>query len=184
MGDRGGRTRARVRARMDGAAERRPLLQRRTFSHEPASEPVYSCVSNAHSHLPVYTNIYRIRRDIISIVEDYLSLEQLRDVRINVSVVRPLVDKLYEMDDISISAGRRFSLSSLSRLVSGLVSAAAADRRRQSTACWSTARSSCTSSRTSTTARTSTSRAPRCASWWPRASCAASTRTTTAPRAC
>lgn len=35
-------------------------------------------------------------------MEDYLSLEQLRDVRINVSVIRPLVDKLYEQDDISI----------------------------------------------------------------------------------
>lgn len=36
-------------------------------------------------------------------VEDYLSLEQLRDVRINVTVIRPLVDKFYELDDISIS---------------------------------------------------------------------------------
>lgn len=59
-------------------------------------------MTNPHSHLPVYTNIHRIRRDIISIVEDYLSLEQLRDVRINIAVVRPLVDKLYELDDISI----------------------------------------------------------------------------------
>ena len=52
--------------------------------------------------LPVYTTIHRIRRDIISVVEDYLSLDQLRDVRLNVSVIRPLVDKLYEQDDISI----------------------------------------------------------------------------------
>lgn len=35
-------------------------------------------------------------------MEDYLSLDQLRDVRINISVIRPLVDKLYEQDDISI----------------------------------------------------------------------------------
>jgi hypothetical protein len=63
---------------------------------------MFSCVSNLRSDLPVYTNIHRIRRDIISVVEDYLSLEQLRDVRINISVVRPLVDKLYAMDDISI----------------------------------------------------------------------------------
>lgn len=94
------RTRPRVQLQ---DAERRPLLaRRRTFNHEPEGEPLFSCASNPHSHLPVYTNIHRIRRDIISIVEDYLSLEQLRDVRINVSVVRPLVDKLYEMDDISI----------------------------------------------------------------------------------
>ena len=60
-------------------------------------------MTNPHSHLPVYTNIHRIRRDITSVVEDYLSLEQLRDVRINVTVVRPLVDQFYELDDISIS---------------------------------------------------------------------------------
>lgn len=81
--------------------ERRPLL-RRHVSHEPDSEPVFSCVPNPHSHLPVYTNIHRIRRDVVSIVEDYMSLEQLRDVRINISVIRPLVDKLYDLDDISI----------------------------------------------------------------------------------
>ncbi|KAK3363067.1 hypothetical protein B0T25DRAFT_29048 [Lasiosphaeria hispida] len=82
--------------------ERRPLLPHRaTFSHELDRE-MFSCYTNAHSHLPVYTNIHRIRRDIIAVVEDYLSLEQLRDVRINVSVVRPLVDKLYEQDDVSI----------------------------------------------------------------------------------
>src|SRR5689334_9882960 len=75
--------------------ERRPLLQRRMHSHEPETGPLFSCVTNKQSHLPVYTNIHRIRRDIVSIVEDYLSLEQLRDMRINVSVVRPLVDKLY-----------------------------------------------------------------------------------------
>ncbi|TPX15652.1 uncharacterized protein E0L32_004350 [Thyridium curvatum] len=82
--------------------ERRPLLERAYFSHQHDQEPVFSCFTNPHSHLPVYTNIHRIRRDIISIVEDYMTLEQLRDVRINISVVRPLVDKLYEMDDISI----------------------------------------------------------------------------------
>lgn len=55
-----------------------------------------------HSHLPIYTNIHRIRRDIVAIVEDYLSLDQFRDMRINVNVIRPLVDKLYALDDISI----------------------------------------------------------------------------------
>ncbi|CRK31122.1 hypothetical protein BN1708_015905, partial [Verticillium longisporum] len=59
-----------------------------------AQDMFKNCTANSlHSHLPVYTNIHRIRRDIISIVEDYLSLEQLRDVRINIAVVRPLVDK-------------------------------------------------------------------------------------------
>ncbi|KAK2059841.1 nonselective cation channel [Colletotrichum caudatum] len=83
--------------------EEQPLLQRNRPSHSSEVQvPLYGCMPNPHSHLPVYTNIHRIRRDITSIVEDHLSLEQLRDVRINIAVVRPLVDKLYELDDISI----------------------------------------------------------------------------------
>ncbi|KAM5382151.1 hypothetical protein ACJA88_003946 [Fusarium oxysporum] len=65
-------------------------------------DALYSCMTDPHSHLPVYTNIHRIRRDIISVVEDYLSLAQLQDLRINVTVVRPLVDKFYGLNDISI----------------------------------------------------------------------------------
>ncbi|KAI1083176.1 nonselective cation channel [Whalleya microplaca] len=82
--------------------EQRPLLSRAVFSHSMDQEPFWSCNTNAHAHLPVYTNIHRIRRDVISIVEDYLTFEQLRDLRLNISVIRPLVDKLYEQDDISI----------------------------------------------------------------------------------
>ncbi|KAK9421026.1 hypothetical protein SUNI508_06171 [Seiridium unicorne] len=82
--------------------ERRPLLERARFAHSLDAGDFFSCLPNAHAHLPVYTNIHRIRRDVISIVEDYLTFEQLRDLRLNISVVRPLVDKLYELDDISI----------------------------------------------------------------------------------
>lgn len=84
--------------------ERQPLLGQAEADRRPSNSqlPLYSCVANPHSHLPVYTNIHRIRRDITSVLEDYLSLSQLRDVRINITVVRPLVDKLYELDDISI----------------------------------------------------------------------------------
>ena len=71
------------------------------FDHDPPSEPTFTCHANSHSTLPVYTNIHRIKRDIESVVEDYLSLEQLHDVRINLAVVRPLVDKLYAVDDVS-----------------------------------------------------------------------------------
>ncbi|OAA67599.1 nonselective cation channel [Cordyceps fumosorosea ARSEF 2679] len=81
--------------------ERRPLLSRMYTDHGD-DDALYSCATNPHSHLPVYTTIHRIRRDITSVVEDYLSLEQLRDVRINITVVRPLVDKFYELDDLSI----------------------------------------------------------------------------------
>ncbi|KAK3903250.1 hypothetical protein C8A05DRAFT_43495 [Staphylotrichum tortipilum] len=67
-----------------------------------SNNPANPSSNASHRGLPVYTNIHRIRRDLISVVEDYLSLDQLRDVRLNVSVIRPLVDKLYEQDDISI----------------------------------------------------------------------------------
>ncbi|KAI0196874.1 nonselective cation channel [Astrocystis sublimbata] len=84
------------------AQERRPLLNRAMYSHIADEGGFFSCTPDVHNHLPVYTNIHRIRRDVISIVEDHLTLDQLNDVRLNVSVVRPLVDKLYEQDDISI----------------------------------------------------------------------------------
>ncbi|RDW85012.1 hypothetical protein BP6252_02602 [Coleophoma cylindrospora] len=60
------------------------------------------CPANPYASLPVYKNIHRIRRDIISVIDDPYSPEQLRDPRMNVSVVRPLVDKLYALDDVSI----------------------------------------------------------------------------------
>ncbi len=90
MGDRSHRQ---SRARWPGSGDEGQPLLRPTFSHEFSDEPVFSCATSLHSHLPVYTNIHRIRRDIVSVVEDYLSIDQLRDVRINISVVRPLVDK-------------------------------------------------------------------------------------------
>ncbi|KAK7426199.1 hypothetical protein QQZ08_007366 [Neonectria magnoliae] len=83
--------------------ERRPLLSRlSTGVGVENAETLYSCMTDPHSHLPVYTNIHRVRRDIISVVEDYLSLQQLQDLKINVTVVRPLVDKFFGLDDISI----------------------------------------------------------------------------------
>ncbi|KAI0396095.1 hypothetical protein F5Y17DRAFT_465400 [Xylariaceae sp. FL0594] len=97
MGDQQRRRTVRVQV-----PERRPLLARSYRSEVFGSASLFSCTPDAHSHLPVYTSIHRIRRDVISIVEDYLTFEQLRDLRLNVSVVRPLVDKLYELDDISI----------------------------------------------------------------------------------
>lgn len=35
-------------------------------------------------------------------LDDPYNIEQLRDPRMNLSVVRPLVDKLYELDDVSV----------------------------------------------------------------------------------
>lgn len=58
--------------------------------------------ANPFADLPVYTTIHRIRRDIIEAIDDPYSLEQLRDPRMNLSIVRPLVDKFYEHQDVSM----------------------------------------------------------------------------------
>ncbi|EXJ85226.1 hypothetical protein A1O3_05901 [Capronia epimyces CBS 606.96] len=50
----------------------------------------------------VYENILRLRRDIINSIDDPYSLEQLKAPRMNISVVRPLVDSLYEKQDLSL----------------------------------------------------------------------------------
>lgn len=73
-----------------------------------------------HSELKVYYNIHRyvdmittqnsdqpltpssIRRLILAVIEDPYSTEQLREPRMNVLIVKPLVDRLYDEDDISI----------------------------------------------------------------------------------
>lgn len=79
------------------------------------------CPPNPYGDLPVYTTIHRIRREIMAsigvckirpAIEDYnadigcsddpYSVEQLKTQRMNISIVRPLVDQLYDMDDVSV----------------------------------------------------------------------------------
>jgi hypothetical protein len=55
-----------------------------------------------HSQLQVYYNIHRIRRLVLAVIEDPYTTEQLREPRMNVLIVKPLVDRLYNEDDISI----------------------------------------------------------------------------------
>ena len=57
---------------------------------------------NEFSDLPVFQNIWRIRREIVSNISDPYTLEQLRAPRLNTSVVRPLMEELYGLKDISI----------------------------------------------------------------------------------
>ena len=57
---------------------------------------------NLYCDLPVYQNIWKIRREVVSSIADPYTLEQLRAPRLNTSVVRPLMEQLYELDDISI----------------------------------------------------------------------------------
>jgi hypothetical protein len=56
----------------------------------------------AFSDLPVYKNIWRIRRDIMNKINDPYSLEQIRAPRLTQGVIRPLLETYYELDDISI----------------------------------------------------------------------------------
>ena len=50
----------------------------------------------------VQIQIHRIRRLIIASIDDPYSLEQLMSPRINVNIIRPLVDRLYDPKDISV----------------------------------------------------------------------------------
>lgn len=44
----------------------------------------------------------RIRRMIIASMEDPYTFDQLKEPRLNVLVVKPLVDLLYDEDDVSV----------------------------------------------------------------------------------
>ncbi|ETS85464.1 hypothetical protein PFICI_03489 [Pestalotiopsis fici W106-1] len=52
--------------------------------------------------LSVYKTIHRIRRLIIATLEDPYTLNELRGPRLNVIIVRPLVNRLYDPDDPSV----------------------------------------------------------------------------------
>ncbi|KAI0154041.1 hypothetical protein BJ166DRAFT_555886 [Pestalotiopsis sp. NC0098] len=52
--------------------------------------------------LSVYKTIHRIRRLITATLEDPYTLDELRGPRLNVVIVRPLVNRLYDPDDPSV----------------------------------------------------------------------------------
>ena len=60
------------------------------------------CAPNPYADLPVYTTIHRVRHEVISSIDDPYSIEQLRAPRINVAIVRPLVNRLWDGKDVSI----------------------------------------------------------------------------------
>lgn len=60
------------------------------------------CPPNPFADLPVYTTIHRVRREVIASIDDPYSLEQLRAPRINVAIVRPLVNRLWDRQDESL----------------------------------------------------------------------------------
>jgi len=55
-----------------------------------------------HSGLNIYYNIQRIRRLVLASVEDPYTMDQLKEPRMNVLIVKPLVDRLYDEEDISV----------------------------------------------------------------------------------
>lgn len=54
------------------------------------------------AHLPVFETIHRIRHEVMNCLEDPYTLDQLRAPRINASVVRPLANRLFDLNDISV----------------------------------------------------------------------------------
>jgi len=68
----------------------------------PLHNAVDVCPEDAQEDLPVYSTIHSIRRDVIAAIDDPYSIEQLRDPRMNLTVVRPLVDKYYALKDVSM----------------------------------------------------------------------------------
>ncbi|KAL6149602.1 hypothetical protein ACJQWK_02402 [Exserohilum turcicum] len=63
----------------------------------PGTHPV-----NNYLTYRTYFNIHRIRRLVLAVIEDPYTVDQLREPRMNVLIVKPLVDRLYDEDDISI----------------------------------------------------------------------------------
>lgn len=81
---------------------------------------------NPHANLPIYTTIHRIRRLIIATIgrlelvlpfdasflnvpDDPYDIAQLKSPRMNTTVVRPLVEHLYDPNDVSIGISCRTS---------------------------------------------------------------------------
>ncbi|OCL14854.1 hypothetical protein AOQ84DRAFT_330351 [Glonium stellatum] len=59
-------------------------------------------VPDPHSGLPIYMTIHRIRRVILASIDDPYTTDQLKEPRMNILIVKPIVDRLYDPDDVSI----------------------------------------------------------------------------------
>ncbi|KAJ8611231.1 hypothetical protein MRB53_038075 [Persea americana] len=57
---------------------------------------------NPHLALPVYNTIHQIRRLVMATIDDPYSYDQLKSPRMNIAIVRPLVDHFYDPDDVSV----------------------------------------------------------------------------------
>ncbi|KAI3543279.1 nonselective cation channel [Colletotrichum filicis] len=59
-------------------------------------------ISSSVSELPIYVSMHRVRRLINASIDDPYTLSQLSDPRMNILIVRPLVERLYHPNDITI----------------------------------------------------------------------------------
>ncbi|KAF2641215.1 hypothetical protein P280DRAFT_542365 [Massarina eburnea CBS 473.64] len=57
---------------------------------------------DTNTDLDIYYTIHRIRRLVLASIEDPYTMDQLKEPRMNVLIVKPLVDRLYDDEDISI----------------------------------------------------------------------------------
>lgn len=90
----------RTRTNLGEENEEEPLLG----DEEHCAHPDHyegPCAPNPYADLPVYTTIHRVRHEVINSIDDPYSLEQLRAPRINVAIVRPLVNRLWDEKDVS-----------------------------------------------------------------------------------
>ncbi|KAF2731073.1 hypothetical protein EJ04DRAFT_472594, partial [Polyplosphaeria fusca] len=55
-----------------------------------------------HAGLGVYMTIHRIRRIVLATIDDPYTFDQLKEPRMNVLIVKPMVDRLYDEDDVSV----------------------------------------------------------------------------------
>lgn len=83
-------------------AEEEPLLVDEEQQCDHPDHYEGPCAPNPYADLPVYTTIHRVRHEVINSIDDPYSIEQLRAPRINVAIVRPLVNRLWDEKDVSI----------------------------------------------------------------------------------
>lgn len=94
--------------RNDNGDETDPLLEvpriARHTSQDTTTDPYedHHFYPNPFADLPIYNSIWRVRRDLLDAVNDPYSYDQLRAPRLNNAVVRPLVERYYAMQDISL----------------------------------------------------------------------------------
>ncbi|KAJ4291015.1 hypothetical protein N0V90_010211 [Kalmusia sp. IMI 367209] len=69
---------------------------------EEAQGPGQNSHTDPNLKLDIYYNIQRIRRLVLASLEDPYTMDQLKEPRMNVLIVKPLVDRLYDDEDISI----------------------------------------------------------------------------------